>query len=124
MKSRVDNAPHIYVVADDAYQSALHHESAQHILLAGESGSGKTTNYHHIIDHLLFLGKNENINQERIKHAVTLIHAFTHASTPINSSSTRCVLKTDLSFAATGKNTGATFRVFLNEKSRVSSQKR
>lgn len=56
-KSRSDNTPHIYSVADSAYQDVLHHEEPQHILFAGESNSGKTTNMMHLIEHLMYLGK-------------------------------------------------------------------
>lgn len=56
-KSRSDNAPHIYSVADSAFQDAFHNEEPQHILLAGESHSGKTTNVLHVIKHLMYLGK-------------------------------------------------------------------
>lgn len=56
-KSRSDNAPHIYSVADSAFQDVMHNEEPQHILLAGESNSGKTTNMLHLVKHLMFLGK-------------------------------------------------------------------
>lgn len=56
-KSRSDNAPHIYSVADSAFQDVVHNEEPQHILLAGESNSGKTTNMLHLVKHLMFLGK-------------------------------------------------------------------
>jgi myosin heavy subunit len=56
-KSRSDNAPHIFTVADQAYQDMLHHKESQHILLAGETLSGKTTNMLHLLQHLLYLGQ-------------------------------------------------------------------
>lgn len=56
-KSRSDNAPHVYSVADSAYQDLFHNEVTQHILLAGESNAGKTTNMLHLIQHLMYLGK-------------------------------------------------------------------
>lgn len=56
-KDRSDNAPHIFSVADRAYQDMLHHEEPQYILLAGETVSGKTTNMLHLLRHLLFLGQ-------------------------------------------------------------------
>lgn len=56
-KSRSDNAPHVYSVADSAYQDVMHNEAPQHILLSGESNSGKTTNMLYIIQHLMYLGK-------------------------------------------------------------------
>lgn len=56
LKSRSENAPHIYSVGDSAYQDALHHEEQQHIIFSGETLSGKTTNFKHLIHHLLYLG--------------------------------------------------------------------
>jgi myosin-3 len=120
-KSRSDNAPHIYAVADCAYQSALHHQIPQRILLSGESGSGKTTNYLHLTNHLLYLGENKNINLEQITGAIKLIHSLTHASTPINNYSTRCVFKTDIKYGCTGRVSGAIFNVYQLEKWRISS---
>lgn len=99
----------------------LHHQNTQHILLAGESSSGKTSNYLHMVDHLLYLGQNTNINQDRIKNAIKLLHALTHASTPTNNYSTRCVIHTEIIFGKTGKNTGARFEIYQLEKWRVSS---
>lgn len=93
----------------------------QNIILAGESGSGKTTNFLHVIDHLLYLGKNINVNEVRIRKAVDLIHRFTHALTPCNDHSTRCVLKTEITFGRTGKVSGAIFDVHQIEKWKVSS---
>jgi len=56
-KCRSDNAPHIFSVADAAYQDMLHHEQPQHILMAGETKSGKSLNYGKLIEHLVFLGE-------------------------------------------------------------------
>ncbi|KAG5898728.1 hypothetical protein JTB14_020922 [Gonioctena quinquepunctata] len=119
-KSKSDNAPHIYQIGDAAYQNALHHMITQQIVLSGESGSGKTTNYLHLIDHLFFLGENTSLNSERMKNAVKLAHSLIHASTPSNPYSTRAVFKTDVSYGKTGKLSGASFKVHCLEKSRVS----
>ncbi|KAJ3653857.1 hypothetical protein Zmor_013089 [Zophobas morio] len=91
------------------------------ILLGGESGSGKTRTYLDLINHLLFLGHNNNINLERIRGGIKLIHSLTHASTPINNYSTRCVFKTDIKYGTTGKVSGAVFNAYQLEKWRVSS---
>ncbi|KAK4879246.1 hypothetical protein RN001_007392 [Aquatica leii] len=120
-KSRSDSAPHVFAVADSAYQAALHHDRVQHIIFTGESSSGKTTNFLNVIDHLLYLGKSDNINQERIKNGINLIHAFIHASTPSNDYSTRAVFHTEINYGGSGKNTGAHFEVYQIEKWRVSS---
>ncbi|XP_066138034.1 neither inactivation nor afterpotential protein C [Euwallacea fornicatus] len=120
-KSRSDNPPHIYAIADTAYQNVLHHKIPQQIVLTGESASGKTTNYLHIIDHLFYIAGQMPVNVFRIRHGVKLIHALTHASTPTNDYSTRCVFKTDISFGQSGKLTAAKFKILSLEKWRISS---
>ncbi|KAJ8975529.1 hypothetical protein NQ317_012039, partial [Molorchus minor] len=121
LKSRSENAPHIYSIGDTAYQNALHHCIPQQIVLSGESGSGKTINYLHLIDHLFHLGLNPSINSERIKNAIKLIHSLIHASTPANDYSTRSVFRTTVSYGKTGKLSGANFKLQCLEKWRVSS---
>ncbi|KAJ8920811.1 hypothetical protein NQ315_004952 [Exocentrus adspersus] len=121
-KSRSENAPHIYSIGDIAYQNALHHVTPQQIIFLGESASGKTTNYLHLMEHLLFIGENPSICCDRIKNAVKLIHSLIHASTPSNDYSTRAILKTCISYGKTGKFSAATFKVHGLEKWRVSSR--
>lgn len=118
-KSRSDNAPHIFAVADSAFQDMLHHEEPQHILFAGESYSGKTTQMRHALEHLCFLG--ETNCSERVRKSLKVIHALVNAGTPVNPDSTRCALQTQLTFGTSGKLSGAIYSVFLLEKLRVSS---
>ncbi|XP_059618004.1 neither inactivation nor afterpotential protein C [Phlebotomus argentipes] len=120
-KCRSDNAPHIFAVADKAYQDMLHHEDPQHIILAGESFSGKTTNYKLALKQLRFLGEGNRDIAEKVMKASTIVEALTHAGTPTNSNSTRCIVQNQVTFGATGKLSGAVYNVFLLEKSRVSA---
>ncbi|ERL92363.1 hypothetical protein D910_09677 [Dendroctonus ponderosae] len=87
-KSRSNNLPHIYSVADTAYQNAMHHKIPQQLILTGESASGKTSNYLHLIDHLFFIGEQHPVNVSRIRNGINLIHALTHANTSTNVYST------------------------------------
>lgn len=111
----------MYSLADGAYQNAVHHRVLQQIVLFGESGSGKTTNYLHIVDHLMYLGRDSNINADRIKGAIQLLHCLTHATTTNNGNSTRCLLRTEVTYGRSAKLSGAIFGVHLLEKFRVSS---
>lgn len=121
MRSRSDNAPHIYSLADVAVQDALHHSLPQQIVLFGETGSGKTTNYFHLIDHLFFLGENASINLNRIKNSIKVLHSMIHASTPWNCRSTRAVFRTEVSYGNSRKLSGASFIINCLEKWRISS---
>nr|XP_012228924.1 PREDICTED: neither inactivation nor afterpotential protein C isoform X1 [Linepithema humile]XP_012228934.1 PREDICTED: neither inactivation nor afterpotential protein C isoform X1 [Linepithema humile] len=123
-KSRSDNAPHIYSVADSAFQDVMHNEESQHILLAGESNSGKTTNMLHLVNHLMFLGRGLHDTGTRVLRAIKIIHAFTNAATPLNVNSTRCILQIQTTFGSTGKASGAIFWQYQLEKWRVSTRDR
>lgn len=120
-KSRSENAPHIFSVADSAYQDMLHHEESQQIIVAGESYSGKTTNIKHAVRHLCILGEGNKGVKERVSESMEVIHMIVNSGTPLNSNSTRCVLQTQLTFGGSGKLSGALFWVLLLEKLRVSS---
>ncbi|XP_011875420.1 PREDICTED: neither inactivation nor afterpotential protein C isoform X2 [Vollenhovia emeryi] len=123
-KSRSDNAPHIYSVADSAFQDVMLNEESQHILLAGESNSGKTTNMLHLVEHLMFLGKGLHDTGTKVLRAIRIIHAFTNAATPLNANSTRCMLQIQTTYGSTGKASGAIFWLYQLEKWRVSTHDR
>lgn len=108
-------------MADSAFEDMLHHEEPQHIIFAGESHSGKTTNLRLAIKHLTFLGGGNKGCGERIMGALNVVHALVNAGTPLNADSTRCALQTQLTFGQTGKISGAIFWIYLLDKLRVSS---
>uniref|UniRef100_A0A1B6C2U7 Protein kinase domain-containing protein n=1 Tax=Clastoptera arizonana TaxID=38151 RepID=A0A1B6C2U7_9HEMI len=122
-KSRSDNAPHIYSVADSAYQDVLHHEEPQHILLAGETLSGKTSMFKHLVNHLSYLGLSPNKVGSKVEKAIGVIHAFGNAATPLHNDSTRHVLHLQMTYSSTGKLSGAIFWLYLLEKWRVTGYK-
>ncbi|KAG7311754.1 hypothetical protein JYU34_002814 [Plutella xylostella] len=120
-KSRSDNLPHIFAVADSAYQDALHHNEPQHIVFSGESKSGKTTNMNHALAHLTYLGSMKNNTGERIQKAANVIQAAINASTPLNPHSTRAIFQVQVTYGSSGKLSGAIFWLYQLEKWRVSS---
>ncbi|XP_049532765.1 neither inactivation nor afterpotential protein C [Anopheles darlingi] len=120
-KSRSDNAPHVFAIADSAYQDMLHHEEPQHIILAGESYSGKTTNLKLLMKHLGVLGEGNPGVYERIVNGYKALCALTNAGTPINPNSTRSIMQVQMTFGPSGKLSGAIFWVYLLEKLRISS---
>lgn len=121
-KSRSDNQPHVYAVADSAYQDVFHNEEPQRIILAGESMSGKTTNFKHMLSQLLFLGKSGNGSVERVQKAVDVVQALGNAATPLNPSSTRHVHHLEVTYTATGKASGAIIWLYQLEKWRVTTE--
>ncbi|XP_067622468.1 neither inactivation nor afterpotential protein C isoform X2 [Eurosta solidaginis] len=120
-KSRSENSPHIFAVADIAYQDMLHHREPQHVVFSGESSSGKSTNVRLLIKHLCYLGAGNRGATGRVENAIDVIHMLVSAGTPINNESTRCVLQYFLTFGQTGKLSGAVFNTYMLEKLRVST---
>ncbi|XP_055376536.1 neither inactivation nor afterpotential protein C [Condylostylus longicornis] len=120
-KSRSENAPHIFSVADLAYQDMMHHKVPQHVIFAGETYSGKSTNVHLFIKHLCYLGGGNKGATTRIENALKAILMLTNAGTPINNNSTRCNIQYHITFGTTGKMSGAVFILNLLEKYRVST---
>ncbi|XP_054282333.1 neither inactivation nor afterpotential protein C isoform X3 [Macrosteles quadrilineatus] len=118
-KSRSDNAPHIYSVADSAFQDAFHHEEPQHIILSGETLSGKTTNLKHLLNHLNYLGLSPNKVGDKLIKALSIIHTIGNAATPVNADSTRHIMMLQVTFSSTGKTSGGIFWVYQLEKWRV-----
>ncbi|KOB75911.1 putative myosin [Operophtera brumata] len=120
-KSRSDNEPHIFAVADSGYQDALHHSEPQHIVFSGESKSGKTTSMMYALSHLTHLGSMKNNTAERVQKATKVIQAAITAGTPCNAHSTRAIFQIQVTYGSSGKLSGAIFWLYQLEKWRVSS---
>lgn len=121
-KTWSDNPPHIFAVADRAHQYMMHHEDPQFIVLSGETYSGKTTQFNHLVKHLCFIGEGNKNADVKVKESVAVIEAFINAGTPINKNSTRGVFLANLIFGKTGKLSGAIHSVYMLEKARVATQ--
>ncbi|XP_037816478.1 neither inactivation nor afterpotential protein C [Lucilia sericata] len=120
-KSRSENLPHIFAVADVAYQDMLHHKEPQHVVFSGESYSGKSTNVKLMIKHLCYLGAGNRGATDRVENSMKAIMMLVNAGTPINNDSTRCVLQYFITFGKTGKMSGAVYNMYMLEKLRVST---
>lgn len=122
-KSRSENPPHIFAVADAAHQALVHQKQNQAIVISGESGSGKTESANLLLKQLVYLGKALNQSLEnRILQVNPIMEAFGNARTGINSNSSRFGKYLDLTMTKTGKVTGARISVYLLEQSRVVQQ--
>ncbi|BES90901.1 MYSc [Nesidiocoris tenuis] len=122
-QSRCHKPPHIFAIADAAYQMLVSQKTNQSIVISGESGAGKTESGNLLLKQLVFLGKVPNSNlEERILKMNPLLEAFGNAQTGINSNSSRFGKFLELSFLGTGKVTGAKVNVYLLEQSRIVQQ--
>ncbi|XP_077347117.1 myosin-IIIa isoform X2 [Lithobates pipiens] len=120
---RTANPPHIYAVADIAYQSMVTYKSDQCIVISGESGAGKTEGAHLLVQQLTVLGKaNNRTLQEKILQVNNLVEAFGNACTIINENSSRFGKYLEMKFAKNGTVVAAQISEYLLEKSRVVHQ--
>ncbi|CRL04515.1 CLUMA_CG017591, isoform A [Clunio marinus] len=123
-KSRADNSPHIFAVADTCHQTLIHQKQNQAIVISGESGSGKTESANLLLKQLVFLGQapNRNMLEERILQVNPIMESFGNARTGINANSSRFGKYLELTMTRNGKVTGARISVYLLEQSRVVQQ--
>ncbi|CAL9698193.1 unnamed protein product [Knipowitschia caucasica] len=120
---RKENPPHIFAVADMAYQSMVTINADQCVVISGESGAGKTEGAHLLVQQLTFLGKaNNQTLQEKILLVNNLVEAFGNACTVINDNSSRFGKYLEMKFTAGGTVVGAQISEYLLEKSRVIHQ--
>ncbi|XP_074842384.1 myosin-IIIa [Carettochelys insculpta] len=120
---RTANPPHIFAVADIAYQCMVTYNSDQCIVISGESGAGKTQSAHLLVQQLTVLGKaNNRTLQEKILQVNNLVEAFGNAGTIINDNSSRFGKYLEMKFTCGGTVVGAQISEYLLEKSRVVHQ--
>nr|XP_046227777.1 myosin-IIIa isoform X2 [Scatophagus argus] len=120
---RTANPPHIFAVADVAYQSMVSYNADQCVVISGESGAGKTESAHLLVQQLTVLGKaNNQTLQEKILLVNSLVEAFGNACTVINDNSSRFGKYLEMKFTCGGTVVGAKISEYLLEKSRVIHQ--
>ncbi|XP_015269772.1 PREDICTED: myosin-IIIa [Gekko japonicus] len=120
---RTANPPHIFAIADIAYQSMVTYNSDQCIVISGESGAGKTQSAHLLGQQLTILGRaNNRTLQEKILQVNNLVEAFGNAGTIINDNSSRFGKYLEMKFTSSGTVVSAQISEYLLEKSRVIHQ--
>uniref|UniRef100_A0A1J3EUI7 Myosin-2 n=1 Tax=Noccaea caerulescens TaxID=107243 RepID=A0A1J3EUI7_NOCCA len=117
-KKAVD-APHVYAVADAAYDEMMREEKNQSIIISGESGAGKTETAKFAMQYLAALGGGSCGVEYEILKTTCILEAFGNAKTSRNANSSRFGKLIEIHFSAMGKICGAKLETFLLEKSRV-----
>ncbi|XP_068476741.1 myosin-2-like isoform X2 [Phaseolus vulgaris] len=117
---RAMNSPHIYAIADAAYNKMIRDEVNQSIIISGESGSGKTETAKIALQYLAALGGGGNCAIENEFLQINrILEAFGNAKTSRNNNSSRFGKLIEIHFGCTGKICGAKIQTLLLEKSRV-----
>jgi len=150
-KRREENAPHVYAVAEQAWQNMLaSRDQSQSVLVTGESGAGKTENTKKVIQYLAAIaaeplpasasvdllarqaaaeraldkatGKKLGQLERQILEANPILEAFGNAQTMKNNNSSRFGKFVRIFFNGAGAIAGANVDWYLLEKSRVTGR--
>uniref|UniRef100_A0A7M4EUD9 Myosin heavy chain 15 n=1 Tax=Crocodylus porosus TaxID=8502 RepID=A0A7M4EUD9_CROPO len=129
-KRRSEAPPHIFSIADNAYNDMLRNRENQSMLITGESGAGKTVNTKRVIQYFATVaaigepGKKiesptAGTLEDQIIQANPALEAFGNAKTLRNDNSSRFGKFIRIHFGTTGKLSSADIEIYLLEKSRV-----
>ena len=127
-KRRNECWPHIFAIAEGAYQGMTNSGCNQSILITGESGAGKTENTKKVISYFATIcssGKRkegEASLEEKIVATNPVLEAWGNAKTVRNDNSSRFGKFIRIHFNSAGKLSGADMVVYLLEKSRLTYQ--
>lgn len=128
--------PHLYHIAEAAYQDMINEKKNQSIIISGESGSGKTQSTKIILKYLAVSSlhtdsqsisnsqktqKNQNTVEKQVLDSNPLLEAFGNAKTVRNNNSSRFGKFIQVQFTEHGKIIAARIYNYLLEKSRVVS---
>ncbi|XP_015280748.1 PREDICTED: myosin-7B isoform X1 [Gekko japonicus] len=133
-KRRSEVTPHIYSIADNAYNDMLRNRENQSMLITGESGAGKTVNTKRVIQYFAIVAalgdspgkkgqspatKTGGTLEDQIIEANPAMEAFGNAKTLRNDNSSRFGKFIRIHFGPSGKLASADIDIYLLEKSRV-----
>ncbi|XP_049550211.1 unconventional myosin-Ia isoform X2 [Orcinus orca] len=114
--------PHVYALANEAYQSLRDQDQDQCILITGESGAGKTEASKLVMTYVAAVcGEGERVNsvKEQLLQSNPVLEAFGNAKTIRNNNSSRFGKYMDVEFDFKGSPLGGIITNYLLEKSRV-----
>merc|ERR1712102_96409 len=127
-KRRNECWPHIFAIAEGAYQGMMNSGCNQSILITGESGAGKTENTKKVISYFATIcssGKRkegEASLEDKIVQTNPVLEAWGNAKTVRNDTSSRFGKFIRIHYNQAGKLSGADMVVYLLEKSRLTYQ--
>jgi myosin heavy subunit len=132
-KRRNEAPPHLYSIADGAYQNMRLERKNQSMLITGESGAGKTENTKRVLQFYALTAADPNAIksagdakggslEDQIVQANPPLEAYGNAKTVRNNNSSRFGKFIRIHFGAKGKIAAADIETYLLEKSRVTFQ--
>ncbi|KAK8706139.1 hypothetical protein V6N13_049714 [Hibiscus sabdariffa] len=118
-REKATYSPHVFAVADTAYNAMMNGGVNQSIVISGESGAGKTETAKFTMQYLAALGGGNGGIESKILETHCILEAFGNAKTSRNDNSSRFGKLTEIHFTESGKISSANIQTFLLEKSRV-----
>ncbi|KAL6975369.1 hypothetical protein U1Q18_024164 [Sarracenia purpurea var. burkii] len=131
-REKLFDNPHVYAIADTAYNEMMRDEVNQSIIISGESGAGKTETAKTAMQYLAALGGGSGGVESEILQTSCILEAFGNAKTSRNNNSSRFIIQKadrlthvpvvqgkliEIRFSATGKICGAQIQTYrLNLK--------
>ncbi|KAJ1958122.1 Myosin type-2 heavy chain 1 [Linderina pennispora] len=123
------DSPHLFAIAEDAYQGMVKEQRNQTIIVYGESGSGKTTSAKYIMRYFAQAHHADTNSQQmstvenQILATNPVFESFGNAKTTRNDNSSRFGKFLDIKFERRRQQiVGGRIRTFLLERSRVAYQ--
>ncbi|KAL0984073.1 hypothetical protein UPYG_G00136720 [Umbra pygmaea] len=122
-KEQHRNPPHVYAIADSAFNLSQSSTQEQCIVISGQSGSGKTEATKLIVHYLssMYQGRNDNLRQPT--DVLPILESFGNAKTILNNNSSRFGKYLHIHILQ-GVVVGTSLSKYLLEKSRVVFQAR
>eukprot|EP01137_Pigoraptor_chileana_P006540 Opistho-2@51023 len=114
--------PHIFAIANEAYQTMMTKAQDQCIVISGESGAGKTESTKLLMKFLAAINKEQSMISEQILESNPILESFGNAKTVRNNNSSRFGKYLELHFSPSGGIQGALMYEYLLEKSRIVHQ--
>ena len=116
-----DMPPHIYSAGQMAYRTLMSTKKDQSIAFIGRSGSGKSTNFRHVLSYLTQVAGSVNniLTVARLNAINSLLEAFGNTRTIMNANATRFSQIFSIDFDHSGVIASASVQVLMLEKTRV-----
>lgn len=118
-RQKLADSPHVFAMADAAYDEMIRDGVNQSIIISGESGAGKTETAKIAMQYLATLGGGGDGIEREVLQTSCILEAFGNAKTSRNDNSSRFGKLIEIHFSMTGRICGALIQTFLLEKSRV-----
>ncbi|EDQ87053.1 uncharacterized protein MONBRDRAFT_33469 [Monosiga brevicollis MX1] len=117
--------PHIFSLADNAFNDMKYRGRDQVVIISGESGAGKTESSKKIMQYIAAVsGSSDKVNavKNKLLNTNPVLEAFGNAKTNRNDNSSRFGKYMDIQFSFSGDPSGGVITTYLLEKARVVRQ--